>query len=715
MLKQPVIENRARARIAPRLRARWLVPVGIFLSGCSLNRAATGSESESAQEAVAPANGPSVGQQGADNSPEVSEILEKHIAAIGGRDAQDAIKTVDTEREAELFKVVRKTHEIRDKATQRFYSKTDDPNGTIEMGYDGKRAWQKSPFFKGYLAESDPTAKTLSRKRPELYQYKETKQRFVRLANETIEGKQLIVLQTRSTDFDPLGREIPVKYYFLPDSFLLRRMVMGAEVTQTIDFDDYREVDGTMVPFVSTATNPNVTVKSKIKHIQYNTPVDPAIFEYQPRGAPDAGSGSSATEVGSATTTTTAALPVATQGDGTLNEKVRLDTFELVWSTINDTYWDPAFGGVDWKAIHDKYLPRVKATERSDEYHQLLNDMLAELDRSHLSVVTPDKVQGLHSKASELRNGSVGLDLRWLDGELAVFDTKKDFPAARAGIKRGFRIARINGKDVDRLLADYKRKRGGFPLRAEIERVRAAVDELGGVPNTELTLEVAGRGPATKLVKLSRRAKPPNQAMEFESKTLQNNIGYMRFSIFFGDVLTKTAEALRQLRDTSGLIIDLRGNPGGAGDLTDAVANLLCPQPGTLGSSASRYGNRQHAYAGSGKEAYPGKVLILVDEMTGSAAEVFSGGLQENKRATIVGATTAGAVLPSVMNVLPTGASLLHAIADFKTPNGTILEGRGVVPDISVKPRRAAWLGGHDPALDAAIRFLSTPVAAFGR
>lgn len=680
-------------------RGAGLVAVGVLLAGCFMHR--HGMQAENGGQADA-ASSP----KPAENSPEVTDFLEKHIAAIGGRDAQNAVKTIDTEREAELFKVVRKTHEVRDKATHRFYSKTVDSNGTIEIGFDGKRAWQRSPFFKGYLSENDPNAKNLSRKRPELYEYTETGQIFVRLPNEPVGGKQLIVLQTRSSDFDALGRETAVKYYFDPDSFLLRRILIGAEITQTIDFDDYRDVEGTKVPFATTVTNPNITVSSKIKRIQYNLPIDPAIFEFQP-GSSSTDPSSGATEKHSELLSTGAAIAAVGTADKNLSEKVRLDTFELVWSTVNDTYWDPTFGGVDWKAVHDRYLPKVKATEDTEQYHQVLNEMLAELDRSHLRVAPPDRVQGLHSKASDLRNGSVGLDLRWLDGELVVFDTKKEFPADRAGIKRGFRIVRINGKDADQLLADFKKKRGGFPLRDEIERVRAAVDELAGAPSTELTLEISDQGKATRLVKLSRQARPANQVMEFESRTLNHDIGYVRFSIFFGDVLNQLTEALRRMRETSGLIIDLRGNPGGAGDLTGAVASLLCAAPGTLGSSASRYGTRQQSYAGSGNDAYPGRVVILVDEMTGSAAEVFSAGLQANKRATIVGATTAGAALPAMMKLLPTGASLVHAIADFKTPDGTVIEGRGVKPDIPVKPTREAWLQGQDPALERASRFLS--------
>ncbi len=701
-MKNPAGDARA---FAAESRGCWLVAAAVLVGGCSMNRS-MGERAASAQNAAPP--GTTSDPSAANNSAEVVEILEKHIAAIGGRDAQTAIKTVVTEREAEVFQVVRKMYEIRDKTTQRFYSKTEDPNGTFESGFDGKRAWQRSPFFKGYLAESDPNAKTLSRRPPELYSYKESGQKFVRSPDETVDRQQLIVLQTTSRDLDPLSREIPVKYYFHPESFLLRRMVIGAEVTQTTDFDDYREVEGTKVAFAVTTTSPNLTFSLKTRSIHYNIPVEPAIFEYQPSTTSDAGSSPGADKTSELSTTKAAVPVVVAQDDDRLTEKVRVDTFELVWSTVNDSYSDATFGGVDWKAVHDKYLPRIKATERSAPYHQLLNDMLGELDRSHLRITPPDRVQGLHSQGSTLRNGSVGLDLRWLDGELVVFDTKREFPADRAGIKRGFRIARINGRDVDQLLADYRKKRGGFPLREQIERVRAAVDELTGAANTEVTLEIVDQGGQTRVLKLNRRARPASPAPEFESRTLENNIGYVRFSMFFGDVLTKTTHALRQWRDTAGLIIDLRGNLGGAGDLTGAIASLLSAQPGTLGSSSSRYGERQNAYPGSGPDAYLRPVVVLVDEMTGSAAEVFSGGLQANHRATVVGATTAGAVLPSLMKLLPTGAALLHAVGDFRTSNGTVLEGRGVIPDIQVKPSRRSWLEGRDPSLEKAIDFLTS-------
>jgi len=79
-------------------------------------------------------------------------------------------------------------------------------------------------------------------------------------------------------------------------------------------------------------------------------------------------------------------------------------------------------------------------------------------------------------------------------------------------------------------------------------------------------------------------------------------------------------------------------------------------------------------------------------------------------RATVVGERTLGAVLPSVIEKLPNGAVFQYAVADFKTPNGVLLEGRGVVPDVVAAETRAAYLAGTDPALDAAVASIVSKV-----
>ncbi|MDQ3685719.1 MAG: S41 family peptidase, partial [Acidobacteriota bacterium] len=101
-----------------------------------------------------------------------------------------------------------------------------------------------------------------------------------------------------------------------------------------------------------------------------------------------------------------------------------------------------------------------------------------------------------------------------------------------------------------------------------------------------------------------------------------------------------------------------------------------------------------------------GTVVILIDELSLSTSEIFASGMQEAGRAIVVGERSGGAALPSLFKKLPTGALLQHAIADFKTPQGAEIEGRGTVPDIEVKWNRRALLEGRDAQLDAALEYI---------
>ena len=110
----------------------------------------------------------------------------------------------------------------------------------------------------------------------------------------------------------------------------------------------------------------------------------------------------------------------------------------------------------------------------------------------------------------------------------------------------------------------------------------------------------------------------------------------------------------------------------------------------------------------SGKRVQPfdRPVAILVDEITASASEVFTGGLQEHGRVRVFGRTTAGQALPAVYNKLPNGDALYHPVADFITGKGVRFEGRGVIPDEMVPLDRKVLLSGRDPVLERALQWI---------
>lgn len=635
-----------------------------------------------------------------------ADILKKNVEALGGSGALAQIKSVERTIESSVFGKTIKTVHIEDIVGKRSYQKQDGAGGIIESGFDGKKAWQKAAFFRGYLDANSPQAKSASSdgiKLPgaALYNYRTSGKKFERLADEQLGGKNYLVVKSADTAAD--GKEIAVKYYFDPSDYLLKQTVSGDAVTQTRTYSDYRKVGGVMVAFAAASVNPQYTVLSTIIELKFNLSFDASIFEFQetpsqskivPHSSVDAPK-----QRGKAEPTENAFV------NGELSESIRLETFENVWKTIDNTFYDRAFNGINWQSVHAKYLPQAKTTASSEDFHRMLNRMVQEFRLSHFKVVSPSSVITLSSGAANLNNGSVGLSLQWIENQLLVSAVTKDSSADLTGIRPGYVLERINGKTPAELYAAYQKENIGFQLREELARVRAASGELAGKADSKINVEFTDESKNLLKTELLLKAQSINNQLEFESKKLAGNVGFIKFNFFFGDLLTKFQNALQELKDTRALIIDLRGNPGGAGDLAPAMANLLSNSPGSLGSLKYRYATEQYSYKGAGKQAYKGKIIVLTDAGTGSTSEVFAGGMQANKLAAVIGSPSAGAVLPSLVALLPTGGALQYVVSNFQTSDGTTLEGKGIVPDINVKSTRAGLLAGRDEVLEQSLIF----------
>ena len=173
----------------------------------------------------------------------------------------------------------------------------------------------------------------------------------------------------------------------------------------------------------------------------------------------------------------------------------------------------------------------------------------------------------------------------------------------------------------------------------------------------------------------------------------------MSLNVFFDaiNVMKQFGEAIEANRDADGLIIDLRGNPGGLGMMSFAIANWFVTEPGKkLGTLITRSATANFPL---NPRARPFKqpVAVLVDELSMSTSEILAGGMQDLKLARIFGSRTPGAALPSVVELLPNGDRFQFAIANYISAGGKPLEGVGVVPDENTPLTRAALLEGRDP------------------
>jgi carboxyl-terminal processing protease len=170
---------------------------------------------------------------------------------------------------------------------------------------------------------------------------------------------------------------------------------------------------------------------------------------------------------------------------------------------------------------------------------------------------------------------------------------------------------------------------------------------------------------------------------------------------------------LQDLSPETDVVIDLRGNPGGRLAEADAVLSCFLPLDRPWAARTGRSGRRMELRTAGGCGALqvpvPNDVAVLVDGNSRSAAELTPAALQEARRAVVVGAPTAGAVLISQETRLPDGGRLSLSRADFVTSGGVRLEKRGVTPDVAAPVTPEDRLAGRDPGLDAALAALAEP------
>ncbi|HJU54441.1 MAG TPA: S41 family peptidase, partial [Pyrinomonadaceae bacterium] len=400
----------------------------------------------------------------------------------------------------------------------------------------------------------------------------------------------------------------------------------------------------------------------------------------------------------------------------------REKTFELVWRTVYEENFDPTFGGVNWIAVYSRYQPLATRAPNDLELHMLLQRMVNEIPQSHFAIIPPDKIPRIKSKrklgqaespdeeeaedagseeegesdneiATQMLNG-VGLDVRVLGGQVVITRVEETGPAAKAGLRPGFVIKGVDGLPLENVPAGPD----VTPILHTMVRETILVDYLGGEPGTEVQLSYLDAENKERVVTLKRErlkgslspavGNLPPMYTELESKRLPDQLGYIRFTAFTPQLAEKFCGAVKSLRDTRGLVIDLRGNPGGIMGVASGVVGLLTKKAGLIGVLRTRAGGLPIPTFPQ-RFSYTGPIVVLIDRLSGSTAEVMAAALQESGRARVVGERSAGAVLGADIKELPTGALFEYARAGFKTSEGATLEGKGVTPDVETRLSRA--------------------------
>jgi len=391
----------------------------------------------------------------------------------------------------------------------------------------------------------------------------------------------------------------------------------------------------------------------------------------------------------------------------------RLQSFDTVWSRVNEYYFDPKFGGVDWSKLKDRYRAKVQEARNDAEYLEALNGLLHELGASHFGVI-PFSAYGAGTAASTtLADGEPGLRIGLVEGRPTVVGVEPASPADKAGVRAGWILVSVDSRPVApivRAILQDPAQRNLVPLKIA-SALRAALSGPVGKPVAATFYDGSYR---TVTVTMDR-VPSPGQVVRFgelpplraraDVRRLPGDVGYIRFNVFMMPLLEPIKKAIDSFRDAKGIILDLRGNPGGVGAMAIPIAAKFVERPAQLGTMRMRTGQTRFS-VNPQPPLYRGPVAVLIDATSASTSEILAAGLQELGVARLVGERTAGAVLPSVIERLPCGNRLQFAFADFRTPKGVLLEGRGAIPDVPVQLTRQALLRDGDVVLRRAVQLL---------
>lgn len=402
-----------------------------------------------------------------------------------------------------------------------------------------------------------------------------------------------------------------------------------------------------------------------------------------------------------------------------------LASFDEAWATIRDAFYDPTFGGLDWEQVRASLRPKVVAAPDAEAARAVIREMLATLQRSHFALLSPGSTA---EESLPPGDALVPLDTRLVAGRTVITSVRAGSLAAQAGLRPGQALLAVDGESTDR----WGEAREGEDPRATAMRAwRRAQRALRGPDRSEVRLRVSEHGRERSVTVRRERADgervvlgdlPPFR-VQVSDRALVTPAGHaaaiVSFNVWMASADRLVEAAVDRHRSARGLVLDLRGNPGGLAAMIRGVGGHFFDEPVVLGHMKMRHSDLEfpanpRTVMPDGRRVQPfsGPVALLVDELTASASECFAGGLQSLGRARVFGRTTAGQALPASTKRLANGDLLMYVVGDFVTATGRRLEGDGVVPEEPVTLDPAVLLAGHDPDLDAALRWLDTVLRA---
>jgi C-terminal processing protease CtpA/Prc len=402
----------------------------------------------------------------------------------------------------------------------------------------------------------------------------------------------------------------------------------------------------------------------------------------------------------------------------------RAEIFDKTVAKVTKDYFDPKFNGVDWPKLARERRDSILSLSDPEAFELAMHDLVRSLGTSHTGFFH----QSVRRVPARL---AIGATFGKVDGEAGptwtVRDVHEGGPANAAGLRPLDVLKAINGTAV------APPHQPMFPMGASASLLLQRGSE-------DLTLTVTIPAPRS-------RKQPYAEMKAVAFSILENNVGYLKVSILPGllglNVARDIDAAVSELADCDHLILDLRGHLGGGLGVLRLMSHLTpgklpigftltrklaekgydknklrrldrlpthLPNPLAIASMALKFAGRGESVLlvseGLGTQKWHGSIAILVNEHTVSAGEMVAAFARENGLATLLGAETAGRLIPGSGFKVGDGYMLIMPTAEYVTWLGHRFEGASVKPDIPVSWSVESFVAGKDNQLQIALDFL---------
>ena len=322
--------------------------------------------------------------------------------------------------------------------------------------------------------------------------------------------------------------------------------------------------------------------------------------------------------------------------------------------------------------VRRDYVDPIDDAELMDS---AIRGMVSGLDR-HSEFLDAEEYRDIRN-STRGRYSGVGLEVSTQDGAILVIAPIDDTPAQRAGIESGDEIIEINGVSVRN------------------EGLNEAIRKMRGHAGTPVTIIVRRQNYDDPLTFQLTRQKIRVASVRHE--VLQPSYGYARIGQFNESTADELSRAIDEMTDTvqeqtgamlTGLILDLRNNPGGILDAAVEVSDLFLDEGIIVTAEGRTPESRFRHDAEVGDIMDGGPVVILVNGGSASASEIVAGAMQDHGRALIIGTTTFGKGLVQTVMPLSKGRAIKLTTSHYFTPSGDSIHESGIVPDVEVEGSR---------------------------